>query len=146
MGRQDTDSIPRGIEVLVKKAAVDPQFRAALLERRAAAAEQIGLSLDPSEAAMLRAVPREQLEAIIARTTVPEEQRRIFLGKVAAVSLAALGLSSVACMGVRPDRLPDPKGMGPDTAGEEGPERRDEDPTRGIRPDRPKPREEPPEK
>jgi acyl carrier protein len=41
---------------------------------------------------MLRAVRREQLEAIIARTSVPEEHRRAFLGQAAAAMLAALGI------------------------------------------------------
>ena len=40
--------IPRGIEVLVKKAAVDPQFRRLLLEKRGEAAKEIGLALDPA--------------------------------------------------------------------------------------------------
>ena len=37
--------IPRGVEVLLKKAAVDPLFRDLLLERRAGAAGEIGLGL-----------------------------------------------------------------------------------------------------
>jgi acyl carrier protein len=83
--------IPRGVEVLVKKAAVDPEFRTLLLTARAEAAREIGLVLDPAEQAMLRAVGQSQLEAIIARTTVPQEHRRTFLGKAAAAMLAAIG-------------------------------------------------------
>ena len=84
--------IPQRIEVLLKKASVDPVFRTAFLERRGEMAQEIGLSLEPAEAAMLRAVRREQLEAIIARTSVPEEHRRTFLGQAAAAMLAALGI------------------------------------------------------
>ena len=84
--------IPQRIEVLLKKASVDPVFRTAFLERRGEMAQEIGLSLEPAEAAMLRAVRREQLEAIIARTSVPEEHRRAFLGQAAAAMLAALGI------------------------------------------------------
>ncbi len=80
------------IEVLLKKASVDPVFRGTFLERRGDAAQEIGLSLEPAEAAMLRAVRREQLEAIIARTSVPEAHRRAFLGQAAAAMLAALGI------------------------------------------------------
>ena len=69
-------AIPRGIEVLVKKASVDPAFRTLLLERRAGAAREIALELDPAEAAMLNAIPAAQLEAIIARTTVDPMSRR----------------------------------------------------------------------
>jgi len=48
--------IPRGVEVLVKKAAVDPAFKKLLLEKRAGAAEAIALKLEPAEAAMLAAL------------------------------------------------------------------------------------------
>jgi len=63
--------IPRGIEVLVKKAAVDAEFKQLLLEKRADAARDIDLRLEP-------AVAEAQLEAIIARTTVhPKAARRL---------------------------------------------------------------------
>jgi peptidoglycan-associated lipoprotein len=102
-------TFPRGLEVLVKKAAVDPEFRVILLEQRAAAAGEIELSLSPVEAAMLAAIPRAQLELIIDQTEVPAESRRVFLGKVAAAMLAALGLgaiegcSSFHTKGITPD-------------------------------------------
>jgi biopolymer transport protein ExbD len=86
--------IPRGIEVLIKKAAVDTGFKALLLARRSGAAGEIGLVLQPSEAAMIDAVPAGQLEAIIARTKVDSRILPAFLGKVAAVMLVALGASA----------------------------------------------------
>jgi hypothetical protein len=86
--------IPRGIEVLVKKAAVDPAFRRLLMARRGAAADEIGLTLQPAEAALLAAVPAQQLQAVIDRTRVAPEVRPAFLGKAAAVMLVALGVSS----------------------------------------------------
>ena len=88
--------IPKGIEVLVKKASVDPAFKALLLERRAGAAQEIGLELDAAETMMLAAVPAGQLEAIIARTDVPQEHRRAFLGHAAAAMLAAVGAMATA--------------------------------------------------
>ncbi len=104
--RQDTpgdprrsESIPRGIEVLVKKASVDPQFKELLLQARAEAAEAIDLELTPAEEMMLRVVPREQLEAIIARTNVPQSHRRAFLGTAAAAMLAVLGVAETASAG-----------------------------------------------
>jgi len=120
--------IPKGVEVLVKKAAVDPEFKAVLLDRRAEAAGRIGLELDAAEAMMLAAVPREQLEAIVARTTVPAEHRRAFLGQAAAAMLAAVGVMAAGeavaggfgSGGIRPDAKPD-RIL----------------PTRGIQPDRP---------
>lgn len=112
---QPVGPIPRGVEVLIKKASVDAGFRSLLLERRAAAADEIGLRLDPAEALMLAAAPAAQLEAVIDRTTVPQEHRRAFLGKAAAVMLAAVGLSAAGC----PDNSdpPPPKTFGilPDT-------------------------------
>ena len=51
--------IPQGIEVLVKKAAVDAEFKRLLLAERAEAAERIGLELQPAETAMLDAVPAD---------------------------------------------------------------------------------------
>ncbi len=83
--------IPRGVEVLVKKAAVDPAFKKMLLEKRAGAAEAISLKLEPAEAAMLEAVPEAQLKAIVANTKVSPRLRPAFLGYAAAAMLAALG-------------------------------------------------------
>jgi hypothetical protein len=119
--------IPRGIEVLVKKASVDPDFKRLLLETRAEAAKEIELTLDPAEVAMLNGVPAEQLEAIIARTTVSPMSRAAFLGRAAAVMLAALSgaASCVPLTGSRPDQ---PK---PSTSSAA------ESTTKGIRPDRP---------
>jgi hypothetical protein len=87
---------PRGVEVLVKKASVDPGFKKTLLAKRADAAEDIALKLEPAEAAMLDAVPAEQLRAIINRTKVSPNLRPAFLGTVAAVMLAALASKTPA--------------------------------------------------
>ena len=118
--------IPRGIEVLVKKAAVDSDFKHLLIERRADAAGDIALTLEPSEVAMINAVPEAQLEAIIARTTVHPKQRAAFLGRVAAVMIVALGASTVG-YGCRDNEEPSTKGIRPDR-----PER--VEPTQGERP------------
>lgn len=130
-------AIPRGIEVLVKKASVDGKFREVLLEKRAAAAEEIGLELAPAEAAMLANIPREQFEAIIGNAKVSSDNRRAFLGKAASVMLAALGTQSLSCrkpgqpagieadypnnptLGVRPGRPSVTKGIQPDLPTEE---------------------------
>jgi len=135
--------IPRGIEVLVKKASVDAEFRALLLEKRGEAAREIGLELEPAEAAMLGAVPAVQLEAIIAQTTVSPMSRAAFLGRAAAVMLAALGAGGAGCVtvtGSAPDRPPATKGVRADRPAAEKPPPKatpDYPPTDGIRPDRP---------
>jgi hypothetical protein len=87
----------RGLEVLLKKASVDAHFRTLLLENRSDAAMSISLELDPAEAAMLDTMPADQLDAIVQRTRVPPEDRRVFLGKVASVMLAALGAGVSGC-------------------------------------------------
>jgi hypothetical protein len=89
--------IPRGVEVLLKKASIDPDFRQLLLEKRADAAGEIGLELNPAEKAMLTGIPQDQLETIISRTTIEPEQRRAFLGKAAVVMLGVLGLGTRGC-------------------------------------------------
>ncbi|MHC5056754.1 MAG: hypothetical protein ACYTKD_18880 [Planctomycetota bacterium] len=78
---------------------------------RAGAAKAIALDLDPAEAAILTGIPAAQLEAIIASTKVDEKVRPAFLGKAAAVMIAALGVGAAGCAvyspateGIRPDR------------------------------------------
>ena len=108
---KEVGDIPRGIEVLVKKASVDGAFRKLLMQRRAGAAGEIGLKLETSEVAMLNAAPAGQLEAIIDGTKVSSGHRAVFVGKAAALMLAAL--TTLGCsdddaqtLGVQPDRPP----------------------------------------
>jgi hypothetical protein len=92
-------AIPRGIEVLVKKASVDGAFREALMTERAEAAKRIGLQLTEAEKAMLRAIPAEQLAAIIDRTRVEPEKQPIFRGTSAVLMLLAIGaLTTATCL------------------------------------------------
>jgi len=162
--------IPRGIEVLVKKAAVDPDFKQVLMAKRADAAYEINLKLEPAEIAMLNAVPPAQLETIIANTKVADLSRAAFLGRAAAVMLAALGVSTLdtnaqegpPVTGSRPDPTPpkpDPKPDKDDPKPEPDPDpdpkpeppkpvtrgvRPDTPVSKGIRPDKPEPQPEPP--
>lgn len=73
------NKIPRGVEILVKRASVDSAFRQALIERRSKAAREIGLVLSVAERAMLDAVPVAQLEGIIEHTKVSEAEREALL-------------------------------------------------------------------
>lgn len=120
--------IPRGIEVLIKKAAVDPEFRQLLLEQRGDAAAAIELELDPAETAMLKAIPAEQLAQLINQTVVPTEQRRVFLGRTAAAMLVAIGAGLVILPMCAPAKS---RGIQPDRPGCGGTR------TLGARPDRP---------
>lgn len=88
---------PRGIEVLVKKASVDPVFRRTLMDRRAQSAQEIDLELSAAETVMLNSVPRAQIEQIIQNTSVPDEHRRVFLGRIGAAMLAIVGIGAAGC-------------------------------------------------
>ncbi len=83
-------AIPRGVEVLLKKASVDPEFRKLLLEKRAEAARTIDLELTDAERDMLASIPAAQLEQIIRNTQVKPEHRAVFLGKTGRLMVAAL--------------------------------------------------------
>ena len=109
---------PRGIEVLVRKAVVDPAFRTRLIERRSAVAAEIQLVLTPAEKTMLDGIPAAQLESVIARTKVHSKLVPILLTGTAAAILAAIGLYELgktmreqfaamahAAGGVRPDKV-----------------------------------------
>jgi hypothetical protein len=111
--RRGHPHIPRGIEVLVKKASVDRTFRQQLLKTKSGAAELIDLELTKPEIMMLNATPEDHLAAVIDSTSVPERHRSIFLGTAAVLMLAAIGVTVTGCdgvvqtRGVQPDRPPD---------------------------------------
>jgi len=145
-GGANVGDVPRGVEVLIKKAAVDPKFKKLLLGKRAEAAEAIALKLEPAEAAMLNAVPETQLDAIVANTKVNPSLRPAFLGYAAGVMLAALGATISACdgpfdatLGSRPDPPPKtpPWVVDDSNNATKQKEKEDEPVTRGIRPGRP---------
>jgi len=147
--RASNRDIPRGIEVLIKKAKVDPAFGELLLHKRAEAAREIGLRLDPAEAMMLNGVPEAQLEAIIERTRVSPRLRKAFAGRAAAVMLAALGVATSSCdrsapmKGSQPDR-PEGRARGVTQPAQQPPAARFNRPgrvelTTGERPDLPEP-------
>ncbi len=90
---QRTD-IPRGLELLIKRAAIDSEFRITLLEKREKLIEELQIPLDESEKAMLACVPAEHLEKMIAATEVPTSQKRALrTGSVAAMVALMTGLA-----------------------------------------------------
>ena len=137
-------TIPRGIEVLVKKASVDRQFKQILFQKRSDAAKEIDLVLTPSETAILDSIPIEQIEKSILSAKIDPKHRLIFMGKVAALML--LTLSTVGAAGCVTGIKPEPvTGSRPDiidvNSADETPQEKSSDkmqaPT-GIRPDIPK--------
>ncbi|MBI3038800.1 hypothetical protein HYY75_07105 [bacterium] len=82
--------IPRGMELLLKRAAVDELFRSELFEKRSKVADDLGIPLDQSERMMLDQIPGNQLSAIIGATKVPDSQKRTLIGASTAAMLALL--------------------------------------------------------
>ncbi|HUV65882.1 MAG TPA: hypothetical protein VMW24_18450 [Sedimentisphaerales bacterium] len=109
--QQNLGSFPRGIEVLVKKASVAPEFRQLLLAKRAKAACEIGLELTEAEQKMLSSMPAQQLEKIIDNVRVDAKHRSVFLGSVGKLMLATVvataAISGLHCAsaGISPDRI-----------------------------------------
>jgi len=106
---KDLGEVPKGIEILVKKASVDATFKDALLKLRSKAAELIELTLETSEEMMLNTIPQKLLEGIISKTKVHSKIKKAFLGSTAAVMLAALtaadasGGTGTLVTGIKPD-------------------------------------------
>ena len=89
--------VPRGIEVLLRKASVDEAFRGRLLTDFEAAARSIDLELAPGERAVLGSVTPAALSAMIARVEIPAEHRGVFKGRAAAAMLAIVAGTAFAC-------------------------------------------------
>ncbi|MCK5198183.1 MAG: hypothetical protein KAR21_07525 [Spirochaetales bacterium] len=74
-GRSRSDRLirnfPRGIEILLKKASVDSEFRKSLLNNPSAAARSISLDLKPVEINILNNTPKSVLQKMITNTRVP---------------------------------------------------------------------------
>ncbi len=127
--RKQVNKIPVGIERVLYAAAMEPVFRERLLADREAAIEERGFPLRPSELAMLRLTPAEQLEAAIDSldTSAPSLERRSFMRTVAAslVTLAAANTinacaDEITSDGIRPDPDGSPHyvaGISPDDVG-----------------------------
>jgi hypothetical protein len=106
-------ALSHAIEVLVKKASVDPEFRRLLLEKRGEAARAIDLELTDAERDILSSVPAGQLEKIIDSTKVEPEHRKAFLSNVGKAMLAAavVGIASgcplvqIGSAGISPDEI-----------------------------------------
>ena len=94
-----SQQFPRGIEVLLKHAAVDPKFRELLLKNPKKVAFYCELELSPVEWSMLKNMPKDQLAAIIDQIEVSEDdpvRTRRFV-KTIAGSYISISL------GIRPD-------------------------------------------
>jgi hypothetical protein len=122
---RDANTTPDGIEEILGMAAAEPRFAAALLKDRDRTVEASGVALSPSERRMLDTVGPSALERMVAGVgqTLPEEDRRFFLGRAGAVLVALVGggmaAASSGCRkrrgeqpievtGIRPQEVPPP--------------------------------------
>jgi len=93
---RELGNFPRGIEVLLKKAKVDPAFREQFLENPVTAADGIDLHLTDSEKKVLTTTPKNLLETMIGNTFVPRHHVATFLKAGSAAMLAlVLGTSVI---------------------------------------------------
>jgi hypothetical protein len=100
--------VPVGVEMLLYRAARNPQFKQQLLDDRAGAIADSGVRLRASERAALQNVSPQVLCNMIERLRPANLRGRRFMTKVAAAvtSLAAgtaMATSISSCGGARPD-------------------------------------------
>ncbi len=95
--------IPRGLEILMMRAAVDPAFLETLVGKRDALAEELQIPLVAAEREMLRIVPDSQLREMASRTPVDEKHRKALSGGSAAAMVALLAQLTFAPVAGRAD-------------------------------------------
>jgi len=120
------------MEKLLYLAAMEPEFRGALLAGSADRGEVVaarGLEMRPSELSMLRMIPEEQLRANIdgLDTSGANLERRTFLRAVAASAMAASAAGAVSGCSDDDDKPGVDQGVMP----------KDHGASRGISPDMP---------
>jgi hypothetical protein len=92
---EELKKYPRGIEILLKKAKVDPVFRALVLQDPRTAADSIELNLKENERMILDNTPKSVLKSMIQNTFVPKQHLKTFLTQKAPAMLALLLSSTV---------------------------------------------------
>lgn len=97
-GSENTE-IPIGFEMLLYRAAEEPEFREQLLSNRAEAIADSGVELRPSERNMLTAIPDRALERMIHRLEPERRPPRRLMGNVAA-AVASLAAGTAALGGL----------------------------------------------
>jgi hypothetical protein len=88
--------VPVTLEHVLLRAAGDPAFRERLLEDPAAAVAGLGLNPSPSEGALLAAMPRTALAAMIGGIAPRRQRDRRFLRRVGTAALVG-GMLVASC-------------------------------------------------
>lgn len=139
-----TRAVPRGIDQVLARAALDRRFRERLASDRAGALDSSGVTLSPAERGIVLATSAEQLEAMVEGVARNLVDRRGWFARVAGVfgvfiGGALLGAGESGCVrlgATKGERIDAPpprddiltKGVRPGTA---------PGPTTGIRPGQP---------
>jgi hypothetical protein len=92
---QSPNGYPRGIEILLKKAKVDLEFRRFFLQDPAAAAKSIQLDINDTESKILLSTPSRIIEQMVESTFVPKHQVGTFMSARTAAMLAMAIAASV---------------------------------------------------
>jgi hypothetical protein len=121
---------------VIKRAAIDAAFRERLLEDRGKAVREIGLKLTLAEGMVLASVPKAQLQTMIDRMQVSDQERHVMLAQTPPGNKGP-SPTPPATLGIRPESQDRPsppprtRGIRPDL-----PQRDPRPPqTKGIRPD-----------
>ena len=93
---RNPDGFPRGIEILLKKAKVDPDFRLLLLRDPVAAAGSIELDISDSEERSLLSTYPQIIEKMVENTFVPKHHVSAFRNARSAAVLSLVLVSTVA--------------------------------------------------
>jgi hypothetical protein len=93
--RQNPIGYPRGIEILLKKAKVDLEFRKLFLLDPVGAARSIELALNESEKKILLNTPGEVIEQMVENTFVPKQHVSTFMSARTAAMLSLVIAATV---------------------------------------------------
>jgi hypothetical protein len=106
-------SVPVGLEKLLYLAADDPSFRRRLLDDWRLTVEAAGVSLRPSERAILETGDRDMLARMIDGIVPANPKRRKFMGLVAA-AVTSLAAGTAGCIDTDSTNYGVDAGVGPD--------------------------------
>jgi hypothetical protein len=87
--------VPRGLQDIIVLAAADSTFHEALIDDPDAALAARRIRISAHEYAILRAVPRAQLDALVRNVADPAMRRRRFLAQSAASATALIGAGTL---------------------------------------------------
>lgn len=89
--------VRRGLEALLSCAAADPRFCERLIEHRSSVAPEVGITLAPSETAMLEGVTAARLRQLVRSIPIDQRSEQPIIGRLASVLVATLAVPMHGC-------------------------------------------------